>query len=397
METDVKRMKLDTSNLTLIPPPPPPVDNSNETEEKETQPQCSGAKLNSEISPECIELPPSLSSLNSEPVPTGKLRIPKEPHPESPSIATNVSQTLSSNEIITNTPKTEAPNAAAKPDSGTPTQPQTASDPKTIIPMPIQSIPPLTVGGPPSVIEGHTSTVGPPIQGGGAPETNPSSYPKLLPPPQRPPLLHLRLPHPPFPGPRMPPRLSMGPRPEMMLPPVPPGIPSDLWEWFFNSDEDKDGRITAGEVQRLLLKGKWSPFKEETCKMMLDMIDIDKIGTIDAYQMTSLWNSLLDWKNIFDELDTEKRGCLNASQMFKALEKFGYRLSSEFCDAVVDRFASDNDEKGEDPVLCFDDFIQTRVMLKTLTESFQVFDSAKAGVIDLHYEQFLEMVLTNAL
>lgn len=59
---------------------------------------------------------------------------------------------------------------------------------------------------------------------------------------------------------------------------------------------------------------------------------------------------------------------------------FSYR-SPQFCDTVVRVF----DRRGARNIN-FDDFIQTCVMLKTLTDKFRVKDSQQQGVINISYE-----------
>lgn len=175
-------------------------------------------------------------------------------------------------------------------------------------------------------------------------------------------------------------------------PPPPPGISPDLWTWFQAVDQDKNGKITVTELQQALLNGNWSPFNEETCRLMIGMFDRDKNGTIDIYEFSSLWNYIQDWKRCFDSFDLDRSGTIDANELHQAFQRFGYRLSMNFAQLVIRRF----DRNGVGTIN-FDDFIQACVMLKSLTDSFRLKDTEQAGVVNLHYEQFLEMVLDNTI
>ena len=45
----------------------------------------------------------------------------------------------------------------------------------------------------------------------------------------------------------------------------------------------------------------------------------------------------------------------------------------------------------------FDSFIQACVMLKCLTDSFRMRDTHQTGTIVIRYEDFLDMVFSNAI
>ena len=68
----------------------------------------------------------------------------------------------------------------------------------------------------------------------------------------------------------------------------------------------------------------------------------------------------------------------------------GFRVSQPFCQMVVVRF--DRQEKRS---LKFDDFIQSCVMLRSLTDAFKVRDSNLDGTIQVSYEDFMTMAISN--
>lgn len=172
----------------------------------------------------------------------------------------------------------------------------------------------------------------------------------------------------------------------------PQGVDPTLWGWFQAVDQDKSGAITAQELQRALLNNNWSHFNGETCRLMIGMFDKNRSGTIDIYEFAALWKYVQDWKACFDGFDKDRSGSIDEGELSQAFTTFGYRLSPQFCGLCVRVF-----DRGNVRSMKFDDFIQCCVMLKTLTDSFRKHDTNQSGVININYEQFLEMVLDNTL
>lgn len=172
----------------------------------------------------------------------------------------------------------------------------------------------------------------------------------------------------------------------------PQGIDPTLWGWFQAVDQDRSGAITAVELQKALLNNNWSHSNAETCRLMIGMFDKNRSGTIDVYEFAALWKYVQDWKQCFDGFDRDRSGTIDEGELSQAFTTFGYRLSPQFCNLCVRVFDRHNSR-----TMKFDDFIQCCVMLKTLTDAFRKYDTNQNGVININYEQFLEMVLDNTL
>lgn len=169
----------------------------------------------------------------------------------------------------------------------------------------------------------------------------------------------------------------------------PPGVPPFLWNLFSAVDQDRNGQITAKELQAALINGNWSPFNDETCRLMISMFDRDNSGTIDINEFVSLWDYIERWKRCFQSFDRDNSGNINTTELHQALTTFGYRLSPEFCRLAVTKF----DRFGRNSIE-FDDFIQLCVTIHCLTEAFKRKDVTQTGVVTLQYEEFLNMVLS---
>ena len=180
--------------------------------------------------------------------------------------------------------------------------------------------------------------------------------------------------------------------PHMGNRPPPQGIDPTLWGWFQTVDRSNSGNITSNELQQALLNNNWSHFNGETCRLMVGMFDKDKSGTIDIHEFAALWKYIQEWKTCFNRFDTDRSGTIDQQELNQAFASFGYRLSPQFSNLCVRIF-----DKHNVNTMKFDDFIQCCVMLKTLTDAFRKFDTNQTGVINVSYEQFMDMVLNNTL
>ncbi|CAK8682364.1 unnamed protein product [Clavelina lepadiformis] len=171
----------------------------------------------------------------------------------------------------------------------------------------------------------------------------------------------------------------------------PPGVDPTVFYWFQSVDQDRSGKISALELQQALMNNKMKQFNHETCRLMIGMFDSNRDGTINLNEFSSLWNYIQQWRSCFDSFDTDRSGNIDCQELHKAFHTFGYKLSIDFCRLIVRVF-----DKSSANSIDFDDFIQVCVSLHTLTDKFRAKDTNQSGFVQLHYEQFLEMVLDNS-
>jgi Ca2+-binding EF-hand superfamily protein len=176
---------------------------------------------------------------------------------------------------------------------------------------------------------------------------------------------------------------------QQQAPPVPQAPDRNfLYSVFQRVDKDRSGSINATELQSALSNGTWTPFNPETVRLMIGMFDRDNSGTIDFEEFGALWKYVTDWQQCFRSFDRDNSGSIDQSELQQALISFGYRVSPQTVGMMVKKF----DRLGRGTV-AFDDFIQCCVVLHTLTSSFRQLDTDQDGVITIHYEQFLQMVM----
>jgi len=172
---------------------------------------------------------------------------------------------------------------------------------------------------------------------------------------------------------------------------APPQAPDRnfLYSVFQKVDRDGSGSINANELQSALSNGTFSPFNPETCRLMIvGMFDRNNSGTIDFEEFGALWKYVTDWQSCFRSFDRDNSGTIDRNELQTALTSFGYRLHPSTVDMLLKKF----DRIGHGSV-AFDDFIQCCVVLHTLTSAFRQHDTDQDGVITIHYEQFLQMVM----
>uniref|UniRef100_A0A1B6KC92 Programmed cell death protein 6 n=1 Tax=Graphocephala atropunctata TaxID=36148 RepID=A0A1B6KC92_9HEMI len=162
-----------------------------------------------------------------------------------------------------------------------------------------------------------------------------------------------------------------------------------LWDIFQRVDKDRSGHISADELQIALSNGTWTPFNPETVRLMIGMFDKQNRGTVSFEDFGALWKYVTDWQNCFRSFDNDNSGNIDKNELNQALTTFGYRLNPNTVETLLRKF----DRFGRGTIL-FDDFIQCCIILYTLTSAFRQHDTDQDGVIQIHYEQFLNMVFS---
>ncbi|MBW0491429.1 hypothetical protein O181_031144 [Austropuccinia psidii MF-1] len=185
--------------------------------------------------------------------------------------------------------------------------------------------------------------------------------------------------------------------------PRPPTIRIDpqLRQWFGAVDRDNSGNISAIELQQALVNGDWSPFDLDTVKMLMNIFDTDRSGTINFDEFAGLWKYIKDWQGVFRHFDADRSGTIAGHELRNALDQFGFRLPPNLLQLLLRKYViSDNQATGSlmsrnnpDGGITFDRFVRCCVTVKSLTESFQRIDTDRDGWVQLSYEQFMQLAL----
>jgi len=175
----------------------------------------------------------------------------------------------------------------------------------------------------------------------------------------------------------------------------PPGADPELWRWFSAVDADRSGSITVTELQSALVNGNWTKFDLDTIKMLMNIFDTDRSGTIGFNEFQGLWRYIKDWQDVFRHFDRDHSGSIDGHELSSALGSFGYNLPPSIMSLIEQKYASGPSAGyGPAPGITFDRFVRACVVIKTLTEAFQNADTDRDGWIQVNYEQFMKIVLS---
>lgn len=183
-----------------------------------------------------------------------------------------------------------------------------------------------------------------------------------------------------------------------------------LLKWFNSVDSDKSGLLDTSELQNALVNGDWSHFSLDAIRLMLQMFDAETHrGFIDFEGFKCLCKYLDSWKDIFDKFDVNKNGFIKQIELSKALHAFGYPVSEMTVNSLIIRFGKRAPQPKDecinkrlsvqpiDMIITFDGFISSCVTVKRLSDTFRDKDKASAGVISISHDDFIFMVVANAL
>jgi len=177
----------------------------------------------------------------------------------------------------------------------------------------------------------------------------------------------------------------------------PRGADPQLWSWFVSVDKDRSGAITLQELQKALVNGDFTPFDLDTVKLLMNIFDVDRSGTIGFNEFAGIWKYIKDWQGVFLHFDRDRSGTIDGNELQAALSQFGYTLSPQLLNLLQRKYGTASAAGGYQsapPGLTFDHFVRTCVVVKQITESFAALVTDRDGWIQMNYEKFLQTVLT---
>jgi len=169
--------------------------------------------------------------------------------------------------------------------------------------------------------------------------------------------------------------------------PSQPQMDPNIASWFRAVDTDNSGQINADELSKALVNGNWSHFSEEACRMMIDLYDADKTGTINVNEFDQLFQCINKWKGVFEGFDADRSGRIEQGELTTAFQQMGYRFTPTFVQNILTKYDPRNRR------MTLDNFIVCCVQIKRLTDSFRVRDQEMKGAATLQYEDFIGLAM----
>jgi len=148
------------------------------------------------------------------------------------------------------------------------------------------------------------------------------------------------------------------------------------------------------ELQAALVNGNWTKFDLDTVKMLMNIFDTDRSGTIGFAEFAGLWKYIEDWQRVFRHFDRDGSGSIDGHELHAAMKNFGYNLSPTLLSLVEQKYSSGPAAGyGAPSGITFDRFVRACVVIKQLTEAFTRLDTDRDGWIQINYEEFMKIVL----
>jgi hypothetical protein len=120
------------------------------------------------------------------------------------------------------------------------------------------------------------------------------------------------------------------------------------------------------------------------------------VVTVQAFG--GLWQYLCQWHDIFKSFDTDRSGYISNEELQAAFSAFGMRVSPRLIHLMVhkQRLMQGKIQKGRQlsSEVDFPSFIDLCITVKQATDTFGRLDTNQSGRIQLHWENYMEIVVS---
>ncbi|AAW40618.2 calcium-binding protein, putative [Cryptococcus deneoformans JEC21] len=170
----------------------------------------------------------------------------------------------------------------------------------------------------------------------------------------------------------------------------------ELQNMFRQFDSSQSGQLHAYDLQRLLAKDARMEAREDAVKMLMNIFDTDRSGSINFQEFEGLYRYIQDWHGIFRRFDRDNSGLIDRLELSNALQGFGFSLPPELVAKLVKRFTPPStlgQTVAARPGISFDRFLLACVTVKHYTEAFRRLDPENTGFITVAYNDYMDIVL----
>lgn len=166
------------------------------------------------------------------------------------------------------------------------------------------------------------------------------------------------------------------------------GLEFVLKEWFQTVDQDRSGHIDRNEL-KMALNAAGETFSESTIRMMVDMFDTDKNGTIDFNEFRHLFKYIQILREAFEAQDHDRNNRLDLQEVRQALTHAQYPFKDPKTTVkLLQRF-----DPKERNALVFENFVELAVQLGQTRTLFNKLDTDKDNLIKLNLDEVVSLTL----
>mmetsp|Transcript_15565 Transcript_15565/g.25633 ORF Transcript_15565/g.25633 Transcript_15565/m.25633 type:complete len:298 (+) Transcript_15565:1-894(+) len=161
-----------------------------------------------------------------------------------------------------------------------------------------------------------------------------------------------------------------------------------LKEWFQTVDQDRSGHIDKEEL-KMALNAAGETFSASTIRMMVDMFDTDKNGTIDFDEFRHLFKYIQVLREAFEAQDRDRDSRLNLGEVRQALSQAQYDFKDPKTTVkLLQRF-----DPKERSALVFENFVELAIQLGQTRTLFTKLDTDKDKLIKLNLDEVVSLTL----
>lgn len=162
-----------------------------------------------------------------------------------------------------------------------------------------------------------------------------------------------------------------------------PGSERFLPQWFQSVDQDRTGRISVRELQRVLNQNGLN-YSLKFCASLIRMNDKSNNGQAEYQEFCELHRFLVSAQQMFLQADADRSGYLTLPQVHNAITTAGFQLDETSFYAACQSF--DVERTGK---FSLDYFLAFYVFLTNSRSIFTAFDSNHSGSITLDFSRFV--------